>query len=101
MWPPRSCSTRCDEPRASSPQATWGVNFLSRAGRAASDPDPEVRRRLIDRLVREERVEIYTTEDGTKAMRVKRSAPFTVAAQHPATVFASAGPLSPAGPAQR
>ena len=36
--------------------------------------DKAVRRRLIDRLVREERVEIYTTEDGTKAMRVKRSA---------------------------
>lgn len=56
------------------PAGYVGVNFfVTRWQGSQLDPDPEVRRRLIDRLVREERVEIYTTEDGTKAMRVKRS----------------------------
>jgi hypothetical protein len=55
------------------PAGYVGVNFfVTRWQGSQLDPDPEVRRRLIDRLVREERVEIYTTEDGTKAMRVKR-----------------------------
>lgn len=50
-----------------------GVNFfVTRWQGSLLDPDPEVRRRLIDKLVRDDRVEIYTTEDGTKAMRVRR-----------------------------
>jgi uncharacterized LabA/DUF88 family protein len=53
-----------------------GVHFfVTRWQSALLDPDPELRRRLIDRLGREERIEIYTTDDGTKALRVKRPAP--------------------------
>ena len=55
------------------PAGYVGVNFFVTRWQASQlDPDPELRRRLIDKLVREERIEIYTTEDGTKAMRVKR-----------------------------
>lgn len=51
-----------------------GVNFFVTRWQASQlDPDPDARRRIIDRLVREERIELYTTEDGTKAMRVKRA----------------------------
>ena len=51
-----------------------GVNFFVTRWQASQlDPDPDVRRRLIDKLVREERIELYTTEDGTKAMRVRRA----------------------------
>jgi hypothetical protein len=50
-----------------------GVNFFVTRWQASQlDPDPDVRRRIIDRLVRDERIELYTTDDGTKAMRVKR-----------------------------
>jgi len=56
------------------PAGYVGVNFFVTRWQASQlDPDPELRRRLIDKLVREERIEIYTTEDGTKAMRVKRA----------------------------
>lgn len=52
-----------------------GVNFFVTRWQASQlDPDPDVRRRLIDKLVREERIELYTTEDGTKAMRVRKPA---------------------------
>jgi hypothetical protein len=52
-----------------------GVNFFVTRWQASQlDPDPDVRRRIIDRLVRDERIELYTTDDGTKAMRVKRVA---------------------------
>jgi hypothetical protein len=55
------------------PAGYVGVNFFVTRWQASQlDPDPELRRRLIDKLVREDRIEIYTTEDGTKAMRVKR-----------------------------
>ncbi len=57
------------------PAGYVGVNFFVTRWQASQlDPDPELRRRLIDKLVRDERIEIYTTEDGTKAMRVKRLA---------------------------
>ncbi len=46
--------------------------FVTRWQASQLDPDPELRRRLIDQLVREERIEIYTTDDGTKALRIKR-----------------------------
>lgn len=63
-----------------------GVNFFVTRWQASHlDPDPDARRRLIDKLVREERIELYTTDDGTKAMRVKRppaSIPPTHAAHH-------------------
>lgn len=50
-----------------------GVNFFVTRWQASQlDPDPDVRRRLIDKLVREERIELYTTDDGTKAMRVRK-----------------------------
>ena len=53
-----------------------GVNFFVTRWQASQlDPDPDVRRRIIDKLVRDERIELYTTDDGTKAMRVKRVAP--------------------------
>lgn len=53
-----------------------GVNFFVTRWQASQlDPDPDVRRRIIDKLVRDERIELYTTDDGTKAMRVKRAAP--------------------------
>jgi uncharacterized LabA/DUF88 family protein len=56
------------------PAGYVGVNFfVTRWQASLLDPDPEMRRRLIDKLVREERIEIYTTEDGTKAMRIKRA----------------------------
>ncbi|HNF98354.1 MAG TPA: hypothetical protein PK493_13725, partial [Pseudomonadota bacterium] len=51
-----------------------GVNFFVTRWQASQlDPDPDVRRRLIDKLVREDRIELYTTEDGTKAMRVRKA----------------------------
>jgi len=55
-----------------------GVNFFVTRWQASQlDPDPDVRRRIIDKLVRDDRIELYTTDDGTKAMRVKRLAPST------------------------
>jgi uncharacterized LabA/DUF88 family protein len=55
------------------PAGYVGVNFFVTRWQASSlDPDPDVRRRLIDRVVREDRIELYTTEEGTKALRVKR-----------------------------
>jgi hypothetical protein len=51
-----------------------GVNFFVTRWQASQlDPDPDVRRRLIDKLVREDRIELYTTEDGTKAMRARKA----------------------------
>jgi uncharacterized LabA/DUF88 family protein len=58
------------------PSGYVGVNFFVTRWQAANlDPDPDVRRRLIDRVVREDRIELYTTDEGTKAMRVKRPPP--------------------------
>ncbi|MCS6912105.1 MAG: NYN domain-containing protein [Myxococcales bacterium] len=55
------------------PSGYVGVNFFVTRWQASTlDPDPDVRRRLIDKVVREDRVELYTTEEGTKAIRVKR-----------------------------
>jgi uncharacterized LabA/DUF88 family protein len=55
------------------PAGYVGVNFFVTRWQASQlDPDPELRRRLIDQLVREDRIEIYTTDDGTKALRIKR-----------------------------
>jgi len=55
-----------------------GVNFfVTRWQASLLDPDPDARRRLIDRLVREDRIELYTTEDGTKALRVRRPSSFS------------------------
>jgi hypothetical protein len=57
------------------PAGYVGVNFFVTRWQASHlDPDPERRRLLIDKLVREDRIEIYTTDDGTKAVRVKRPA---------------------------
>lgn len=68
------------------PQGYVGVNFFVTRWQASQlDPDPEVRRRLIDRLVREERIEIYNTEDGTKAMRVRRPAGAPASSRSPAS----------------
>lgn len=56
------------------PAGYVGVNFfVTRWQSSHLDPDPELRRRLIDKLVREERIEIYTTDDGTKAIRIKQA----------------------------
>ncbi len=52
-----------------------GVNFFVNRWHANNlDPDPDFRRVLIDKMVKEERLELYTTEDGTKAIRLKRAA---------------------------
>ncbi len=57
------------------PTGYVGVNFFVTRWQATHlDPDPELRRRLIDKLVREDRLELYTTEDATKAIRVKPDA---------------------------
>ncbi len=57
------------------PAGYVGVNFFVTRWQALQlVSDPDRRRRLIDKLVHEERIEIYTTEDGTKAIRVKSSA---------------------------
>ena len=58
------------------PTGYVGVNFFVTRWQASNlDPDPDVRRRLIDKVVREDRIELYTTEEGTKAIRVKRHPP--------------------------
>ncbi len=55
------------------PTGYVGVNFfVTRWQSSHLEPDPEIRRRLIDRLVRQERIEIYSTGDGAKAIRVKQ-----------------------------
>lgn len=55
------------------PTGYVGVNFFVNRWQANNlNPDPEVRRRLIDQVVREDRIELYTTDEGTKAIRVKR-----------------------------
>lgn len=60
------------------PSGYVGVNFFVTRWQASNlDPDPDVRRRLIDRVVREDRIELYTTDEGTKAIRVKRPPPAT------------------------
>ncbi len=58
------------------PTGYVGVNFFVTRWQASNlDPDPDVRRRLIDKVVREDRIELYTTEEGTKAIRIRRPAP--------------------------
>ncbi|MCP4500453.1 MAG: NYN domain-containing protein [Deltaproteobacteria bacterium] len=44
--------------------------FVTRWRSAALDSSPEVRRRLLDTLVDEQRVEIYSAEDGAQAIRL-------------------------------
>lgn len=47
-----------------------GVNyFLTRWQGDILDDSPEIRRRVLDRLVRDEKVEIYTADDGAQAIR--------------------------------
>ena len=58
------------------PTGYVGVNFFVNRWQASTlNPDPEIRRKLIDQVVREERIELYTTDEGTKALRVKRANP--------------------------
>lgn len=50
-----------------------GANyFVTRWKCAELDDDPHVRRRLLDKLEGEGRVEVYTVDDGTKAIRLKK-----------------------------
>ena len=55
------------------PSGYVGVNFFVTRWHASHlDPDPDLRRRLIDQLVQQERLDLYITPEGTKAIRVKR-----------------------------
>lgn len=55
------------------PSGYVGVNFfVTRWSTKHLDPDPEYRRRLIDDLVKQERIDLYMTPEGTKAIRVKK-----------------------------
>lgn len=55
------------------PSGYVGVNFfVTRWSTKYLDPDPEYRRRLIDDLVKQERIDLYMTPEGTKAIRVKK-----------------------------
>lgn len=50
-----------------------GVNFfVTRWKSDILEPSPEVRRRLLDKLVADGRVELYDAEDGCKALRLLR-----------------------------
>jgi len=51
-----------------------GVNyFLCRWDSTVLPPTEDRRRRILDRLVDEGKVEIFAAEDGTKALRTKGS----------------------------
>lgn len=55
------------------PTGYVGLNFFLHRWQASNlDPDPELRRQLLEQVVQEERVELYITEEGTKAVRVRR-----------------------------
>lgn len=58
------------------PMGYVGVNFFIHRWQASNlDPDPNLRRELIERMIQEERLELYMTDEGTKAIRVSRISP--------------------------
>lgn len=67
--------------QAKFPMGYVGVNFFIHRWQASNlDPDPNLRRELIERMVQEERLELYVTDEGTKAVRVARQTASAVTA---------------------